>query len=186
MKTYARKSFPLDKARRYLEPGPVILISSAHKGERNIMTCGWHMMLGYEQVGCFIWDQNRSHDIIRKSRECVINVPTADMVRTVIDIGNHHARSGEKIDKFERFGLTGVPGKKVKAPLIAECPASFECRLIDASLVRRYSLFVFEIVAAHASASPKYPTTAHYRGEGVFMIAGRSVSYRGRFKRGRM
>jgi hypothetical protein len=30
-----KKNFPVDKVRRFLEPGPIILISSAHKGERD-------------------------------------------------------------------------------------------------------------------------------------------------------
>ncbi len=110
----------------------------------------------------------------------MINVPTADIVKTVIDIGNTH---GGEIDKFEEFGLTPVRGTKVAAPLIAECYASFECKLIDASLIRKYSLFVFEVVKAHVATSPKYPTTVHYRGDGVFMLAGRSASYRKRFKK---
>jgi flavin reductase (DIM6/NTAB) family NADH-FMN oxidoreductase RutF len=144
------------------------------------MTMGWHMMLDYTTVGCFIWDQNHSHDLIRRSRQCVINVPTADMVDTVIGIGNSH---GPEPDKFERFGLTPVRGPKVDAPLIAECYASFECQLVDTSLINRYSLFIFEVVKAHVAPSPRYPTTIHYRGDGVFMVAGDSVSYRSRFKR---
>src|ERR671916_3201886 len=99
MRTYTKKNFPLTKIRRFLEPGPIVLISSAYKGERNIMTLGWHMMLGFTPalVGCFIWDQNRSFSLIRRSRQCVINVPTADMVETVIAIGNTH---GPEPDKF--------------------------------------------------------------------------------------
>ena len=182
MRTYKKKSFPLTKIRRYLEPGPVVLVSSAHKGERNIMTLGWHMMLGFSPalVGCFIWDQNHSFSLIRRSRQCVINVPTYDMVETVIAIGNSH---GPEPDKFEEFGLTPVAASKVEAPLIAECYASFECRLIDTSLIKRYSLFIFEVVKAHVAPSPRYPTTVHYRGDGVFMVAGRSLSYRTQFKR---
>jgi flavin reductase (DIM6/NTAB) family NADH-FMN oxidoreductase RutF len=182
MRTYKKKTFPLTKIRRFLEPGPVVLVSSAHKGERNIMTLGWHMMLGFSPalVGCFVWDQNHSFSLIRGSRECVINVPTYDMVETVIAIGNCH---GPEPDKFREFGLTPVAASRVAAPLIAECYASFECRLIDTSLINRYSLFIFEVVKAHVAMSPRYPTTVHYRGDGVFMVAGRSVSYRKQFKR---
>ena len=180
----ARKNFPLAKIRRFLEPGPIVLISSAHKGERNIMTLGWHMMLGFEPalVGCFIWDQNRSFELIRRSKQCVINVPTAELINKVIDIGNTHG-GGKGPDKFARFGLTSLPAATVEAPLIAECYANFECRLVDTSLIRKYSLFVFEVVKAHVAPAPKYPTTVHYRGDGVFMISGRNVSYRRRFKR---
>lgn len=181
MRAYTKKSFPLTKIRRFIEPGPVVLVTSAYKGERNIMTMGWHMMLGFEPatIGCFIWDQNRSFSLIRRSRECVINVPTFDLVDAVIGVGNTHR---SKADKFEQFGLTPVEATKVDAPLIAECYASFECKLADASLIRRYSLFVFEVVKAHVATSPRYPTTMHYRGDGVFMISGPNRSYRRRFK----
>ena len=183
MKRHAKKNFPVAKTRRFLEPGPIVLITSAHKGERNIMTLGWHMMLEYDRVGCFIWDQNHSFDLVRRSRQCVINVPTADLIDAVIGIGNTHATPRDTADKFERFSLTPVPAAKVKAPLIAECYASFECELIDTSLINKYSLFVFEVVKAHVATSPKYPTTVHYRGDGVFMISGKNVSHRRRFKR---
>jgi flavin reductase (DIM6/NTAB) family NADH-FMN oxidoreductase RutF len=186
VKHYKKRSFPLTEIRRFIEPGPIVLISSAHAGERNIMTLGWHMMLGFEpaMVGCFIWDQNHSFELIRRSRECVINLPTYEMIDAVIGIGNIHAPG---VDKFEKFELTPAPASKVKAPLIAECYANFECRLIDTSLINKYSLFVFEVVKAHVAASgkgkPRYPTTVHYRGDGVFMVSGRNVSYRSRFKR---
>ena len=183
MRKYTKKSFPVEKVRRFLEPGPGILISSAWKGERNIMTCGWHMMMEYTQVGCFIWDQNHSHQMIRRSKQCVINIPTADLINTVIDIGNCHAPElGGETDKFEKFGLTPAPAARVKAPLIAECFANFECKLIDTSLINKYSLFVFEVVKAHVATLPKYPTTVHYRGDGVFMVSGNNVDHRRRFK----
>jgi flavin reductase (DIM6/NTAB) family NADH-FMN oxidoreductase RutF len=185
METYHKKSFPVNKIRRFLEPGPIVLISSAHKGERNIMTLGWHMMLGFEPslVGCFIWDQNHSFNLIRRSRECVINIPETHLTSAVIGIGNVHAPLPRKADKFEKFHLTPMAGKKVSAPLIAECFANFECRLIDTSLIRKYSLFIFECVHAHVATKPSYPRTLHYRGEGVFMTSGASVSHRRQFKR---
>jgi flavin reductase (DIM6/NTAB) family NADH-FMN oxidoreductase RutF len=177
-----KKPFPVTKVRRFLEPGPVVLVSSAHDGERNVMTLGWHMVLGLKPslVGCYIWDENHSFSLIRRSKECVINVPTVDLVDAVIGVGNSH---GPGVDKFATFGLTPVEASKVQAPLIAECYAGFECKLADARLIERYSLFVFEVVKAHVATSPRYPTTLHYRGDGVFMIAGRNVSYRSRFKR---
>jgi flavin reductase (DIM6/NTAB) family NADH-FMN oxidoreductase RutF len=181
MKIYKKKDFPLADIRRFLEPGPIVLLSSAHRGERNIMTLGWHMMLGFEPalVGCYIWDENHSFSLIRKSRECVINVPTFALVDAVIGIGNSH---GPGIDKFEEFGLTAVEATMVEAPLIAECYANFESRLIDTSLIKGYGLFVFEVIKAHVATKPRYPTTVHYRGDGVFMVSGRNVSYRHRFK----
>ena len=77
-------------------------------------------------LGCFISDANHSYEMIKRSMECVINLPTADMVDQVVAIGNC---SGEDTDKFTAFGLTPQPAELVGAPLIAECYANFECKL---------------------------------------------------------
>jgi flavin reductase (DIM6/NTAB) family NADH-FMN oxidoreductase RutF len=181
MKAFTKKSLPPDKTRRYLEPGPIVLVTSAWKGETNIMTMGWHMMMGFSPalIGCYIWNQNHSFELIRKSKQCVINLPTTNLLETTIGIGNC---SGVAVDKFARFGLTPVQGKKVEAPMIAECYANFECRLHDGSRINRLSLFVWEIVKAHVATSPKVPQTFHYRGEGKFMISGKEIDRHKRFK----
>jgi flavin reductase (DIM6/NTAB) family NADH-FMN oxidoreductase RutF len=175
MRAHAKKDFPVGDVRRFLEVGPIVLVSSAWRGKANIMTMGWHMVMGFEPslIGCYIWDENHSFGMVRKSRECVINIPTVDMAAKVVGIGN---TSGRAIDKFAEFGLTAVPGTKVAAPLIGECYANFECKLVDASLIERYSLFVLEVVKAHVAPSPKYPKTIHYRGDGVFMLSGANTS----------
>ena len=182
MPKYTKTDFPVENVCRLLEPGPIVLVSSAHKGETNIMTMGWHMAMEFQPalVGCIISSANHSFEMIRKSRQCVINIPTADIAATVVKIGNS---SGRDIDKFDDFGLTPKPGTHVRAPLIAECYANFECRLVDASQVRKYNMFIFEVVKAHVATSPKYPKTIHYRGDGEFMISGANTrNYRKLFR----
>ena len=174
MKNFRKKDFPVSDMRRLIEPGPIVLVSSHWKGKNNIMTMGWHMVMEYSTIGCFIWDQNHSFEMIRRSKECVINVPTYDIIRKVIAIGNS---TGEEIDKFQEFGLTPQKATTIKAPLIKECYANFECKLVDTSLIRKYSLFVFDVVKAHAAVSPRFPRTIHYRGEGRFMVSGKEVDY---------
>lgn len=183
MRAFRKKDFPVWNVRRFLEPGPIVLVSSAWKGQTNIMTMGWHTVMEFTPslVGCIIAEGNHSHDMVRRSRECVINLPTDDLARTVVGIGNC---SGADVDKFQKFKLTAVPAERVKAPLIKECYASFECRLADARLVRRYNFFIFEVVKAHVAASPKVPRTIHYRGNGEFMVSGGEVSYRSLFRPG--
>jgi flavin reductase (DIM6/NTAB) family NADH-FMN oxidoreductase RutF len=160
-----------------LEPGPVVLVTSAWKGNTNIMTMGWHMVLEFSPslVACCISNANHSFEMIRRSHECVINVPTTDLVNEVIGIGNC---SGAEVDKFKAFGLTPAPATNVSAPLIKEYYANFECRLANSSLVSKYDLFIWEVLKAHVASSPKYPETVHYRGQGVFMISGPSISLR--------
>jgi flavin reductase (DIM6/NTAB) family NADH-FMN oxidoreductase RutF len=181
MKIYKKKDFPVWQIRRYLEPGPIVLVSSHWKGVNNIMAMGWHTVMEFSpsRIGCFITSANYSYELIRKSRECVINIPTAEIINEVIGIGNC---SGSEVDKFEKFNLTAEPAAKVKAPLIKECYANFECKVADTSLLRKYSFFILEVVKAHVPSLPKYPTTVHYRGDGVFMISGKSKSYKRKFK----
>jgi flavin reductase (DIM6/NTAB) family NADH-FMN oxidoreductase RutF len=184
MRRYAKKDFPTEKVCRLLEPGPVVLVSSAHAQETNIMTLGWHMVMEFQPalIGCIISSATHSFEMIRKSRQCVINVPTEDLATTVVKIGNS---SGRDIDKFDAFGLTTTPGTHVRAPLIAECYASFECTLSDAGWIKKYNMFVFEVVKAHVATAPKVPKTIHYRGDGEFIISGAETSkYRKLFRPG--
>jgi flavin reductase (DIM6/NTAB) family NADH-FMN oxidoreductase RutF len=71
MRTVRKRNLPVNEIRRFLEPGPIVLVSSAYQGESNIMTMGWHMVMGFEPslIGCYIWDQNHSFEMIRKSRD---------------------------------------------------------------------------------------------------------------------
>lgn len=136
---------------------------------------GWHMVMDASgaNIGCYIWDENHSFEMIRKSKECVFNIPTTDIAEKVVGIGNS---SGKEIDKFQEFGLTPLKAEKVSAPLIKECFANFECRLIEESLIKKYKFFIFEVVKANVAKRPKYPETLHYRGDGLFMISGPTVS----------
>ncbi|MBK8018164.1 MAG: flavin reductase family protein [Betaproteobacteria bacterium] len=172
-----KTSLPLHEVRRYLEPGPIVLVSSAWKGERNLMTLGWHTVMEFTPslVGCIISSANHSHELIRRSRECVINLPTTALIDQVVGVGT---TSGADIDKFERFGLTAEPAEKVGAPVVRECHAHFECRLADARLVKKYDFFIWEVVNARVAARPAHPETLHYKGDGTFMAAGRILHRR--------
>jgi flavin reductase (DIM6/NTAB) family NADH-FMN oxidoreductase RutF len=175
--------FPVSRVRRYLEPGPIVLVSSHWQGKHNVMTLGWHTVLEFNPslVGCMISGGNHSFSMIRKSRECVINLPTTALTETVVRIGNC---TGANIDKFAEFGLTPQQGDSVQAPLIRECHASFECRIFDDALVSKYNFFIFEVVKAHVAARPKHPETLHYTGDGVFILSGKVLSRRALFRPG--
>jgi flavin reductase (DIM6/NTAB) family NADH-FMN oxidoreductase RutF len=186
VRRYPKRDFPVAEIRQFLEPGPIVLVSSAWRGRTNIMTMGWHTVMEFTPslVGCVISEENHSFEMIRRSRECVINVPTVDLAEVVVGIGNS---SGEETDKFMAFALTAEPAATVEAPRIAECWANLECRLADARLVRRYNFFIFEVLKAQVATSPRHPRTLHYRGEGTFMLSGASTSrYRRLFRPGNL
>jgi flavin reductase (DIM6/NTAB) family NADH-FMN oxidoreductase RutF len=177
----ARRSFPLSKVYGLLEPGPVLLVTTAHQERRDIMTLSWHIMLDFEPplVGCVMSDRNHSFELLQATKECVINIPTVELAEQVVGCGN---TSGAKIDKFQRFGLTPLPAKKVAAPLIAECHACLECRVVDTTLVSKYSLFVLEVVQAWRDPAVKNPRTLHHRGYGRFMVAGETIKLKSKMR----
>jgi len=172
---------PVAKVRRYLEPGPIVLMTSAFGGARNIMTMGWHTVMEFTPslIGCVIAAGNHSFELVRKSRECVINLPTTALTDEVVGIGN---TSGAEVDKFAKFALTPQPARRVAAPLIRECHANFECKLADGALIDKYNFFIFEVVKAHVARTPRHPRTLHYTGDGVFMVAGKIISRRRQFR----
>jgi flavin reductase (DIM6/NTAB) family NADH-FMN oxidoreductase RutF len=116
---------------------------------------------------------------LKSTRECTINIPTLELAKQVVGIGNC---SGSTVDKFAKFGLTPAPAVQIAAPLIAECYASLECRVADTRLVNRYNFFVLEVVQAWIDTAIKQPQTLHHRGNGVFVVAGETVKLRSAMK----
>lgn len=177
----AKKSFSLSKVYSLLESGPVIMVTTARKEKSNIMTLSWHTMMEFEPplVGFVMSDRNYSFDLLKKTRECVINIPTVQIAEKVVGCGNTH---GDRVNKFEKFGLTPKPASLVGAPLIAECYASFECRVTDTKMVTRYDFFVVEVVKAWIDSAVKNPKTIHHLGKDNFMIAGERIKIESRMK----
>jgi flavin reductase (DIM6/NTAB) family NADH-FMN oxidoreductase RutF len=170
----SKKSFPLPKVYGLLEPGPVVMISTARDGRANIMTLSWHTMLEFEPplVGCVISNRNHTFDIVKATKECVINIPTVELSKMVVDCGN---TSGRTVDKFKEFSFTSVPVSCVQAPLIDECYANLECKVVDEKMVAKYNLFIFEVLKAWIDPLKKHPQTLHHRVKGTFMIAGETI-----------
>ena len=169
-----KKKFPLSEVYRLLEPGPVVLLTTIRAGRANVMPMSWHLMMEFTPplVGCVVSNGNYSFASLKKSRECVINIPTVELAKTVVACGN---TSGQSVDKFKKFGLTPVLAACVKAPLIAECYASLECKVVDVTLVAKYNFFILEVVQAWIDPARKRPRTIHHQGEGEFMLPGRVI-----------
>ena len=170
----AKEALPLSDAYALLEPGPVVLLSTAHKGKPNVMTMSWHTMMEFEPplVGCVVSGNNFSFRALATTRQCVINIPTVELSSQVVGCGN---TSGSKVDKFKTFGLTPTDAELVEAPLIAECYANLECRIADEQLADRYNFFVLEVLKAWIDRSAENPRTIHHRGYGAFMVAGETI-----------
>lgn len=169
------KDFPLSEVYRLLEPGPVVLLSTADKGRANVMAMSWHMMVEFTPplVACVVSGNDFSFTALTATGQCVIAIPTVELAETVVAVGNS---SGRDTDKFAAFGLSALPAKMVAAPLVGECFANLECRVADDTLVERYNLFVLEVVKAWIDPAQPEPRTIHHRGYGKFVVDGETIT----------
>jgi flavin reductase (DIM6/NTAB) family NADH-FMN oxidoreductase RutF len=167
------KELPLPKAFRLIEPGPVVLVTTANDERANIMTMSWHMVMDFTPlIACIIGPWDYSFTALRATEECVIAIPTVDLASKVVEIGNC---SGDEIDKFKAFGLTPMPAKKVKPPLVADCLANLECQVMDTSLVDKYNLFILQVVQAWIDPEREERRTIHHNGDGTFVVDGETI-----------
>lgn len=175
------RRLPLAKVYQLLEPGPVVLVTTAHKGRANVMTMSWHMMVEFEPplIACVLSNRNHSFAALNATGECVIAIPARRLAAKVVAAGNC---SGRTVDKFKRFGLTPEPARRVAPPLVAECFANLECRVADRRLVAGYNLFILEVVQAWTDPRQKNPKTIHHRGNGVFAVDGAVIRLKSRMK----
>jgi flavin reductase (DIM6/NTAB) family NADH-FMN oxidoreductase RutF len=161
----------INKAFTLLEPGPVVLVTTNDGKKDNIMTISWTMVLDFTPVFAMTTGEwNYSFTALRKTKECVIAIPTVDMIDKVVGIGTC---SGVDTDKFTRFKLTPVKGRIVKAPLIKECLANIECKVVD--IIKKHNIVILEAGAAHFDASRKEKRSLHAVGDGTFIVDGRKL-----------
>lgn len=164
----------ISRAFTLIEPGPVVFVTT-HDGEKNnIMTVSWTMVMGFTPIFAITtgpW--NYSYAALRNTRECVIAIPTVDLIDQVVGVGTC---SGADTDKFVKFGLTPVTGEHVRSPLIKECLANIECKVID--IIKKHNIVVLEGIAAYFDSSRKETRTIHAVGDGTFIIDGRKLNRR--------
>jgi flavin reductase (DIM6/NTAB) family NADH-FMN oxidoreductase RutF len=175
------KDLALSKVYQLLEPGPVVLLTTARKGRANVMAMSWHMMVEFEPplVACVVSNADHSFAALRATRECVIAIPALKLAQKVVEVGNS---SGRDTDKFTAFGLTPLPAERVAAPLIKECFANLECRVADTRLVNQYNLFVLEVLKAWRDPAQKTPKTIHHHGYGKFVVDGATIRLKSKMR----
>lgn len=176
-----KRNFPLSKVYGLLEPGPVVLVTTAHKGRANVMTLSWLTMMEFEPplIGMVMSEGNFSFAALKATKQCVINIPTVELAAKVVGCGN---TSGRRVNKFTAFRLTPRPAKLVEPPLVEECYANLECRVTDTRMAKQYNFFVLEVLKAWIDPVRKHPRTLHHLGRGRFVVDGRILTLPSRMK----
>jgi flavin reductase (DIM6/NTAB) family NADH-FMN oxidoreductase RutF len=169
------RSLPLERVYQVIEPGPVVLLATSHGGTPNVMTMSWHMMVEFTppQIACIVSNRNHSFKALRRTKECVIAVPPVAFARAVVAIGNC---AGADTDKFATLGIATKSARLVGAPLLPDCIANLECRVVDTRMVNAYGMFVLEVVHAWIDPQRRDAKTIHHQGRGRFAVDGRTLT----------
>jgi len=168
------QALDLKQAFTLIEPGPVVLVTTHDRGKDNIMTISWTMVMDFKPMFAITTGEwNHSFAALRKHRECVIAIPTVDLLDKVVGIGTC---SGADTDKFSKFELTPVPAKFVRPPLIKECLANIECKVID--IIEKHNIVVLEGIAAYLATDRQEQRRVHAVGDGTFIVDGRRLDRR--------
>ena len=165
---------PLNKAFMLFEPGPVILVATNDGKKNNLMTISWHMVTDFTPTLALTtgaW--NHSFKAMMKKKECVLAVPTVDIIEKVISIGDC---SGKNTDKFKKFQLTSLPASEIAAPLVGECLACLECRVTG--YIEDPGIVLLKGVKAWIDKERKERRTFHANGDGTFLVDGETINLR--------
>ncbi len=172
------KEVILEKALTYIEPGPVTLVTTADGGKNNVMTISWTTAIDFDgHIAIITGAWNKSFSTILKTGECVVCIPPAFLAETAVGIG---MVSGADADKFERFGLTALPAKTVKAPLIGECMACLECKLVE--YIESYGFLVLKVTRVVENENISDRRILHAVGDGTFYADGERYDLREKMK----
>lgn len=156
-------------SRKY--PKPVVLVTThAPNGRLNVMAVGWITAASMDPTMFVLGidDEALTYKNIRKTKEFVIAFPHEGMAREVLYAGSHH---GHKTDKIAATGLALQKASKVKAPLLADAVANFECRLVAITKPGDCPLIVGQVIAAHANTNKKLKRLYYWYGK-TFKLAG--------------
>ena len=159
----------LSRVYGWLEAGPVVLLSTAERGKANVMTMSWHTMLDFDPplLACVVGEGDHSFRALRRTGECVIAVPGLDLLDVAVGVVTC---SGAEVDKFARFGLTRAKARHVAPPLIADCLANIECRVVE--WIERHNIIVLEGLAAYVDDERAEKRLIHAVGDGHFIADG--------------
>jgi len=171
----------LSEVYKLIEPGPVVLLTTHGRKKDNVMTMSWHLMMDFEPptIGCVVSTGDYSYEALLSTGECVIAVPTVEITELVTKIGNS---SGREINKFKVFNIQTTPSENVKAPLINDCYANLECKVIDTSMVGKYGFFVLEVKKAWKNEDIDELVTIHHRGDGEFSVDGEIIKLQSKMR----
>ena len=134
------------KPETFIYPLPVVMVSCGTMEQSNIITVAWTGIINSDKPMCYISvrKERYSHDIIKNSKEFVINLTNKSLAYATDWCG---VKSGSNVDKFKEMKLTKEKAKNVRCPLIKESPVSIECKVKEIKNLGSHDMFIAEILS---------------------------------------
>ncbi len=141
------------KGSTMLGPVPPVLVSCGDMEHPNLITIAWAGTICTQpsMLSISIRPERYSYDLIAKSGQFVVNLPTEALVRDIDWCG---VRSGRDYDKFAERGLHATPSQVLEGcPVLAESPVNLECKVTQIIPLGSHDLFLAEVVAVNIDES---------------------------------
>jgi len=177
----------LSQAKWLVEPGCVILVTTGTMEKPNVMTFSWQTPVNSTDpclIVLAISHIRYSYDLLKQNHELVINVPGEELLEQTHYVGTV---TGRNIDKFKESGLTTVTAKVVAPPLVEECAAHLECRVVEIFKMQSHDLLVCEVLRAEAETElfdgkwiPEKFHTLHYLSGNYYGVMERTIQAQGK------
>ncbi|MBR5069816.1 MAG: flavin reductase family protein [Bacteroidales bacterium] len=172
----AYREVAIAKSLKLIEPGPLVLVATYDtvNDRPNVMTISWTMAIDWDGgIALTTGPWNYSYQALMNLKECVVCIPSASLVETVVSIGDV---SGEEVDKFERFGLKALPARSTKAPLIDGCIGCIECEV--EKYIEEYGIFILRASHVWIDDGCEDKRMIHAIGDGTFKADGETFDCR--------
>ena len=142
-----RRSISALEARRLLGGGPVTLVTTAWRGNYNVMPAAFVTPISFDPpfIGLAVHPSRHTHDMIKYSEEFALNIPSRELLHHCQYLGS---LSGRDANKLELTKLPTFRARQVDAPLLEGCVGYIECGVEDAYTIGDHTLFVGKVVAA--------------------------------------
>lgn len=131
-------------------PLPAVMVSCGDMKNSNIVTIAWTGVVCSDPAMVYISvrQSRHSYEMIKQSKEFVINLTTQDLTYKTDWCG---VKSGKNVDKFKEMNLTKQEAEFVKCPMIAESPISIECQVLEENDLGSHTMFIAKVLGVHAS-----------------------------------
>ncbi len=130
-------------------PGTVAVITAQHRGERNVMSAGWHAALSIAppMYGVAVNFHHATHALIAASGAFAVHFLPFEHAEVIAGVGSVSRHEG--VDKFELFGLKTESGAVLELPILQDAYLAYECRLASTTRTGDHDWFAGEVVALH-------------------------------------